>query len=70
MNFNFLPKVHSSNHATDSDARWLKKCGLSQDSALQASVFRNVHFLGGHSPPKPPKCRPQCANPSQIVKVE
>jgi hypothetical protein len=43
--FFFLPKVHSSNHATDSNAQWLKRRGLSQGSALQASVFRNFHFL-------------------------
>ena len=45
MYFFFLPKVHSPNHATDSNARWLKRCSLSQGSALQASVFRNFHFL-------------------------
>ena len=43
--FFFLPPVHSPNHATDSNARWLKRRGLSQGSALQASVFRNFHFL-------------------------
>ena len=41
----FLPTVHRPNHATDSNARWLKRRGLSQGSALQASVFRNFHFL-------------------------
>ena len=44
--FFILPKVHSPNHATDPNARWLKRRGLSQGSALQASVFRNFHFLG------------------------
>ena len=43
--FFFLPKVHSPNHATDSNARWLKRRGLSQESALQASFFLNFHFL-------------------------
>ena len=42
----FFPKVHSPNHATDPNARWLKRRGLSQESALQASVYRNFHFLG------------------------
>ena len=37
--------TYSPNHATDSNARWLKRRGLSQGSALQASVFRNFHFL-------------------------
>ena len=46
MYFIFLPPVHSPNHATDSNARWLKRRGLSQGSALQASVFRNFHFSG------------------------
>ena len=46
MYFFFLPEVHSPNHATDSNAQWLKRRGLSQGSALQASVFRNFHFLG------------------------
>ena len=41
----FLPKVHSPNLATDSNARWLKRRGLGQGSALQASVFRNFHFF-------------------------
>ena len=44
--FFFLPEVDSPNHATDSNARWLKRRGLSQESALRASVFRNFHFLG------------------------
>ena len=42
----FFPKVHSPNHATDSNARWLKRRGMSQGSALQASVFQNFHFSG------------------------
>ena len=37
--------TYSPNHATDSNARWLKRRGLSQGSALQASVFRNFHFF-------------------------
>ena len=45
MYFLFLPKVHSPNNATGPNARWLKRRGLSQRSALQASVFRNFHFL-------------------------
>ena len=48
--FFFLPKVHSPNHATDSNAQWLKRRVLSQGSALQASVFRNFLFLGVISP--------------------
>jgi hypothetical protein len=46
----FLPKVHSPNHTTDSNAQWLKRRGLSQGSALQASVLRNFHFFGVISP--------------------
>ena len=42
----FLSKIHSPNHATDSNARWLKRRGLSQGSALQASVIRNFNFSG------------------------
>ena len=37
--------TYSPNHETDSNARWLKRRGLGQGSALQASVFRNFHFL-------------------------
>ena len=37
--------TYSPNHATDSNARWLKRRGLGQGSALQASVFRNFHFF-------------------------
>ena len=37
--------TYSPNHATDSNAQWLKQRGLSQGSALQASVSRNFHFF-------------------------
>jgi hypothetical protein len=37
--------TYSPNHATDSNAQWLKRRGLGQGSALQASVFRNFHFF-------------------------
>ena len=63
--FFFLPPVHSPNHATDSNARWLKRRGLSQGSALQASVFSKFSLLVGHFPQKPPKFRRQCGNLSQ-----
>ena len=53
----FLPKVHSPNHETDVNARWLKRRGLSQGSALQASVFRNFHF-SGVIPPQTSKISP------------
>ena len=44
--FFFLPKVHSPNHSSDFNAQWLKRRGVKQGSALQASVFRNFHILG------------------------
>ena len=63
-----LPKVHSPNHATDLTARWLKRHGLSQGSALRASIFLNFTSWGSF-PPKPPKFCLQCKNPSQIEKL-
>ena len=38
--------AYSLNAWTDFNGWWLKRRGLSQGSALQASVFRNFHFFG------------------------
>jgi hypothetical protein len=45
LSFFILAIAYSLNAWTDFNGWWLKRRGLSQGSALQASVFRNFHFL-------------------------
>ena len=46
LSFLILAIAYSLNAWTDFNSWWLKRRGLSQGSALQASVFRNFHFFG------------------------